>query len=46
MDAKQVVNDVNSRIPNHDVAGHFVEGIIMEMQGLTTSIYLSCGKRC
>jgi ribonuclease HI len=33
-DAQQVVNDVNSRTPNHDVAGHFVEGIIMEMQGL------------
>jgi hypothetical protein len=33
-DVKQVVNDVNSRTPNHDVAGHFVEGIIMEMQGL------------
>jgi ribonuclease HI len=33
-DAKQVVDDVNSRTPNHDVAGHFVEGIIMEMQGL------------
>lgn len=33
-DAKQVVDDVNSRIPKHDVSGHFVEGIIMKMQGL------------
>jgi hypothetical protein len=33
-DAKQVVDDVNSRTPNQNVAGHFVEGIIMEMQGL------------
>jgi hypothetical protein len=33
-DTKQVVNDVNSRTPNHDVTRHFVEGIIMDMQGL------------
>jgi hypothetical protein len=33
-DAKQVVDDVNSRTPKHDVSGRFVEGIIMEMQGL------------
>jgi ribonuclease HI len=33
-DARQVVDDVNSRTPKHDVSGRFVEGIIMEMQGL------------
>jgi hypothetical protein len=33
-DAKQVVDDVKSRTTNHDAVGHFVEGIITEMQGL------------
>jgi ribonuclease HI len=33
-DAKQVVDDVNSRSPKYDGSGRFVEGIIMEMQGL------------
>jgi ribonuclease HI len=33
-DAKQVVDDVNSRSPKHDVSGLFVEGIRTEMQGL------------
>jgi ribonuclease HI len=33
-DAKQVVDDVNSRSPKQDVSGLFVEGIKMEMQEL------------
>jgi hypothetical protein len=33
-DAKQVVDDVNSRTPKHDVSGRFLEGTIMEMPGL------------
>jgi hypothetical protein len=32
--AKLGVDDVNSRTPKHDASRLFVEGIIMEMQGL------------
>jgi hypothetical protein len=43
-DAKQVVNDVNHGSLNLSIAGHFIEGIFSEMQGLRYAYLVYVGR--
>jgi len=43
-DAKQVIDDVNSVTPNLNAAGHFVEGIKAELQGLRYAFMVHVGR--
>jgi ribonuclease HI len=43
-DAKQVVNDVNHGYLNLSTAGHFIEGIISEMQGFKYATLVYVGR--
>jgi ribonuclease HI len=44
-DANQVVNDINHGSLNLLTAGHFIEGIISEMQGLRHASLVYVGKK-
>jgi ribonuclease HI len=43
-DAKQVIDEVNSATPNLNAAGHFVEGITAEIQGLRVASMVHVGR--